>query len=96
MEEMRVLPIALVASTPESVIVPLRGDMNTRGVKIVLRDLSKLRQTAYIHVSFTANLILINQNNLRPEVRRQRLHETVTTALTTGEPVGKDVTPKHL
>ena len=89
MEEMRVLPIALVANTPESVIVPLRGDMNTRGVKIVLRDLSKLRQAAYIHVSFTANLILINQNNLRPEVRRQRLHETVTTALTTGEPVGK-------
>lgn len=92
MDEMRLLPFAAAAQHPLASHpnhIPIRHELNTRGVKLLLRELAKLRQPVYIHVSFTANLVIINQNNVRPESRRQRLHEAVTSALTTGDHVGE-------
>jgi hypothetical protein len=89
MEEMRGLPLAGNQRPKVPAGVPLRYEINTRNLKLRLRDLAKLHMQSYIHVSFTANLVLMNQNIMRPETRRQRLHDTITSALTTGENVGE-------
>lgn len=66
----------------------LKTELQTRKLKARLTELSKFRQSAYSHVSFVSNLMLMDQFSLSAESRRQRLHEAVIAALTTGDPVG--------
>ncbi len=68
--------------------VAIRNELNTRKLKAKVTELSKLRQSAYGHISFSANLLLVDQFNLSTEVRRQKLNDTIVAALTTGDPVG--------
>ncbi len=91
MEEMKSLPILAAISRPKGCPpgIPLRNEINIRNLKVRLSDIAKLRQTSYSRVSFVANLVLIKQFSMKPEARRQRFHDTVTAALTSGENVGK-------
>ena len=68
--------------------IPLKLDLNARHLKLRLNDLSNLRQTVYSHVALAANLVVMEQYTLTKEQRRQRVNEAITTALSTGDPVG--------
>lgn len=69
--------------------VPLRSDiMPLRTLKRRLGDLSKLRHSSYSRVSLAAALTLMEQKTVASEQRRDRLHDAIMSALSTGEPVG--------
>jgi acetyl-CoA carboxylase/biotin carboxylase 1 len=90
MDELKKLSFA--ASVPRPVVpigLPIRHEVNTRNLKLRLKDVSKLRQQDYIHVSFSANLVLMSQNTLKADARRQKFHDAITSALSTGEGVGE-------
>jgi hypothetical protein len=65
-------------------LLTLKSEINTRNLKLKLKDLSKLRAQDYIHVSFSANMVLMSQNTLRADARRQKFHDAITAALSTG------------
>lgn len=68
--------------------VALKMELPTRKLKSKLTDLSKLRQIVYGHVSFEANLLLVDQFHLSIEVRRQKLNDCIIAALNTGDSIG--------
>ncbi|KAJ1432269.1 carboxyl transferase domain-containing protein [Ochromonadaceae sp. CCMP2298] len=69
--------------------IAVRKELHTRKIKVHLTELSKLRESKYTHISFAANLLLIDQLKMTLETRRSRLDETLVGALTTGEPIGQ-------
>lgn len=68
--------------------ISIKGETHSRKLKVRLTELSKLRQPIYSHVSFSANLLLMDQFSLTSDNRQQRLNDAVIAALTTGDPVG--------
>lgn len=89
LDEMKRLPILSVIQRPTLPMgVPLRNDITLRNLKVRLTEMSKLRQGIYNHVSFGASLVLMKQYSIKPEQRRQKLHDTITLALTSGDSVG--------
>ena len=97
MGEVAQLPIPTVQQRPSLPMgVPLKNEINTRNLKLRLTALARLRQPVYSHVSFVANMVLMKQYTLKPEQRRQRMHETIMAALTTGEPVGHGDRALHI
>jgi biotin carboxylase/biotin carboxyl carrier protein len=62
---------------------------NNRSLKKRLTDISKLRQHAYGHVAFAANLLLMKQYTVTTDHRRARLSETINSALSTGDYIGE-------
>lgn len=89
LELVKITPVTSNAKRPELPAgVGLRTELHTRKLKAKLTDLSKLRQSDYSSVAFSANLLLMDQFSLSAETRRQRLHDAVIAALTTGDPVG--------
>ena len=96
LEDMKGFPVLATVQTPKVPSgLPLRNEINNRNLKIRLSDIAKLRQGGYSRVSVVANLVLIKQYSIKPDVRRQRLHEAITAALTTGEPVGEGERTVH-
>ena len=68
---------------PKGIII--RSELNTRKIKLRLTELSKLRETLYSHISFSANLLLIEQLKPTAESRRQKLEEALNSALTAND-----------
>ena len=66
----------------------IRNEINIRQLKARLSDLTKLNQSVYSHVSFSTNLLLMEQYGLKPELRRARLDEAIVSALNSNEPIG--------
>ena len=90
LEEIKAFPLSVPNARPNPPAgVSIRSELNTRSLKLRLADLAKMRDTRYSHVSFLANLALMEQYSIKPEVRRQRLDEAITAALTTGDRVGE-------
>ena len=89
-EEMKSFPLTSTFQPPKLANGNfIRNEINIRHLKMRLGDLTKLSQNAYSHVSFSANLLLMEQYSLKPELRRERLNEAITSALTTGDSVGE-------
>eukprot|EP00981_Chlorochromonas_danica_P013150 scaffold5903_cov165-Ochromonas_danica.AAC.25 len=89
LEAIKLFPIRDSPKRPELPPgVSVKGEMHSRKLKVKLTDLSKLRQPIYSHVSFSANLLLMDQFSLTTDNRQQRLNDAVIAALTTGDPVG--------
>jgi len=89
LEEMKNYSLGATSPPPQLVAgAYIRAEINIRQLKNRLTDISKLRQNCYSHVSFTANLLLMEQYSLKAELRRQRLDEAINAALSTGDPVG--------
>jgi len=101
LEEMKMLQISPTIQRPASAKgIPVRNEINLRNLKIRLGDIANLRTETYSHVSFKANLVLMKQYSLKPEQRRQSLHDVITSALLTGDSVGcgdrKDIMKKFI
>ena len=77
--------------------VPLRNEatFNIRNLKARLTDLSKLRQSSYSHIAFTANLLLMEQYTMTAEHRREKVGEAINAALISGA-VGEDDRLTHI
>lgn len=89
LDMLKAVPLASNFKRPElPANIPLRLDLHTRKLKPKLTELSKLRQGIYSSVAFAANLLLMDQFSLSSDNRRQRLHDAMIAALTTGDPVG--------
>ena len=88
-EEMKNFPLS-TKSLPQKLSpgIFIRNEINIRQLKARLGELSKLRQSVYSHVSFSTNLLVMEQYGLKPELRRARLDEAIVTALSTGEDIG--------
>ena len=96
-EEMKSLPLGAITPPPQlSNGAFVRAEINIRQLKNKLADVSKLRQNAYSQVSFAANFLLMEQYSLKPELRRQRLDESINAALSTGDPVGSGDRLDHM
>lgn len=65
--------------------LPLRNELSVRNVKLLLKELAQLKQSSYSHISFVANLVLMGENTLRPEMRRSQLNDVISAVLTTGQ-----------
>jgi len=88
-EEMKNFPLSAPNQRPAVPMgLSIRNEINIRQLKARLGDLAKLHQTAYSQVSFSANLVLMEQYSLLPELRRQRLDEAIVAALSTSDAVG--------
>ena len=74
----------------------MKNEINARNLKVRLTTVARLIQPMYSHVSFVANLVLMKQYSLKPEARRQRMHDAIISALTTGESVGHGDRSNHL
>ena len=70
--------------------IPLRGEAkyNIRNLKMHLTALSNLRAAAISHVSFGANLLLMQQYSVTTAHRREKLNFAINEALTSGDPLG--------
>eukprot|EP01033_Poteriospumella_lacustris_P007091 gene7093-5101_t len=89
LDMLKAVPLASNFKRPElPANIPLRLDLHTRKLKPKLTELSKLRQGIYSSVAFAANLLLMDQFSMSSDNRRQRLHDAMIAALTTGDPVG--------
>jgi acetyl-CoA carboxylase/biotin carboxylase 1 len=89
LDEMKNFPLGTAPPQPQLPTgVFIREEINIRQLKMRLSEISKLRQNIYSQVSFGANLLLMEQFSLKPELRRQRLDEAINAALTTGDAVG--------
>ena len=86
LDQLKASPISAVQTQrPKNAAgLPLRNEINVRNIKLLLKDLSTLKQSSYSHVSLVANLVLMRENTLRPEMRRESLNDAVSAALTTG------------
>ena len=74
----------------------MKNEINARNLKVRLTTVARLIQPMYSHVSFVANLVLMKQYSLKPEARRQRMHDAIISVLTTGESVGHGDRSNHL
>ena len=88
-EEMKNFPMS-TQSLPQKLSpgIFIRNEINIRQLKARLSDLTKLNQSVYSHVSFSTNLLLMEQYGLKPELRRARLDEAIVSALNSNEPIG--------
>eukprot|EP01035_Chromulina_nebulosa_P020054 gene20054-26034_t len=69
--------------------ITISNEINLRNLKIRLNDLAKLKLQVNSHVSFIANLLLIEHYTNSTDSRRQKLESAVNEALTTGEAIGQ-------
>ena len=88
LDEIKGMVVPNVVSKPRN--VPLRNEakFSTRNLKVRLRGLSELKQAGFSHVSFAANLLLMQQYAVTIDNRRGKLHEVINEALTSGDPLG--------
>jgi acetyl-CoA carboxylase/biotin carboxylase 1 len=88
-EEMKNFPLS-TKNLPQKLSpgIYIRNEINIRQLKARLSDLTKLNQNVYSHVSFSTNLLLMEQYGLKPELRRARLDEAVVAALNSNEAIG--------
>jgi len=68
--------------------ITIRNELNTRRMKSKLQALARLHESNYTHISFTANLLLIDQLKLTLEKRRHLLDEAIVSALVSGDSIG--------
>eukprot|EP00598_Pedospumella_elongata_P008031 CAMPEP_0184968478 /NCGR_PEP_ID=MMETSP1098-20130426/1535_1 /TAXON_ID=89044 /ORGANISM="Spumella elongata, Strain CCAP 955/1" /LENGTH=2317 /DNA_ID=CAMNT_0027490097 /DNA_START=80 /DNA_END=7033 /DNA_ORIENTATION=- len=88
-EEIRAVPHFGSIKRPDIPLsIAVRNELHTRKIQVHMTELSKLRESTYSHISFSANLLLIDQLKMTAETRAQRLDETIVAALTTGDPIG--------
>lgn len=91
LDEMKNLPLNNKSPPPKLPTgVFIREEINIRQLKLRLTDLAKLRQNVYSHVSFTTNLLLMEQYAVKPEQRRQRLEEAVVASLNSDGEIGSE------
>jgi acetyl-CoA carboxylase/biotin carboxylase 1 len=88
MEEIKKITILTSKNPKVPPGVVIRNEITTRNLKNRLTDISKLKQTKYSHTTFVASLLLMTQYSLKPEQRRERLFESINSALTTSDPLG--------
>merc|ERR1711871_863100 len=88
-EEMKNFPLS-TKSLPQKLSpgIFIRNEINIRQLKTRLLEISKLRQSVYSHVSFSTNLLVMEQYGLKPELRRARLDEAIVSALNSNDPIG--------
>ena len=88
-EEIKAVPHFATIKRPDiPLTIAVRDELHTRKIKLYMTELSKLRESTYSHISFSANLLLIDQLKMTAEARAERLDETIVTALTTGDTIG--------
>jgi acetyl-CoA carboxylase/biotin carboxylase 1 len=89
-EEIKAIPQYHSIKRPDIPLgIAVRNELHTRKIKLYMTELSKLRESTYSHISFAANLLLIDQLKMTSETRAERLDEIIVTALTTGDPIGQ-------
>jgi acetyl-CoA carboxylase/biotin carboxylase 1 len=89
LELMKSFSINVTTKRPELPAgIVIRSEPQIRKLKARLTDMSKLRQPIYSHISFAANLLLVDQFSMTAENRRHRLNDAVIAAISTGESVG--------
>jgi len=68
--------------------ITVRNELHTRKIKLHLTEMAKLKESKYTHISFAANLLMIDQLKMTVEARRLRFDEAVVESLTTGDKIG--------
>ena len=68
--------------------ITIRHELNTRRMKSRLQALSRLHESNYTHISFSANLLLIDQLKLTVDNRLHLLDEAIVSALVSGDSIG--------
>lgn len=97
LEEIKAYPISQSKKRPELPPgIVLKTENHSRKLKVKLGELAKLAQPVYSHISFAANLLMMDQFSVSLENRRQKFTEAVIAALATGEALGEGERVDHL